>query len=268
LSLHQGNLDLDPEQSHNLSTEWSVFDSFSFTSFFARLNASYTKDKINWSRTINENLEQTVMPVNVDYDYRAGAGFDFTTPIRRLGIEISTNLNESWNRGINVINSQNNINTNLSHSLKLTINNRKKNKWDASGGASVSITDTRYSIQEELNNRYFNFSYFTDIRFTPNEHWHFRCRASVINYNSMSFNESLEIPLIGAEINYYFLSGKRAVITLAAIDILDKNTSFQRISDVNYLMQRNTNVLGRYVLLSFKYRMNSFGGKGAGYYQK
>ena len=261
LSLHKGNIDLDPEQSHSLSTEWSVFDSFSFTSFFARLNASYTKDKINWSRTINENLEQTVMPVNVDYDYRAGAGFDFRTPVRRLGIEISANLNESWNRGINVINSQNNINTNLSHSIKLTINNRKKNKWDASGGASVSMTDTWYSIQEELNNRYFNFSYFTDIRFTPNDHWHFRCSASVINYNSISFNESLEIPLIGAEINYYFLSGNRAVITLAAIDILDKNTSFQRISDVNYLMQRNTNVLGRYVLISFKYRMNKFVGK-------
>ena len=126
------------------------------------------------------------------------------------------------------------------------------------------MTDTWYSIQEELNNRYFNFSYFTDIRFIPSDHWNFRCRASVINYNSMSFNESLQIPLIGAEINYYFLSGKRAVITLAAVDILNKNTSFQRISDINYLMQRRTNVLGRYIMLTFKYRMNKFGGsKGA-----
>ncbi|MFC2096780.1 outer membrane beta-barrel protein [Bacteroidota bacterium] len=268
LSLHQGNIDLVPEYNHSVNIDWRIFDEYSFTSFFTRLNGRYTKDKINLSRTINERLEQMLIPVNVPWNYNASAYFDFSTPLRPLGIEINATINENFNRGINVINEEDIINTNLTHSLELSINNRTKNKLDASIGASLSMTDFWYSnqdsIQKDLNNTYFNTSYFTDIRYTPSDSWNFRITANITNYNSQSFRESISIPLIGAEISYYFLTGKRAVISLTAVDLLDKNTSLRRISDVNYLMQQKTNILGRYIMFSFKYRLNKFGGSAEG----
>lgn len=258
LSLYQGNSQLEPEYRHTLGMEWRVFDQFSFTSFFTRLSAHYTENKIGMSRTISDDLQQYVTPVNVPWNYGGNGSFNFSTPIRPLDVEIALKVNESFNRGINIINHQDNIGSHLTHSLGFDINNRNKNIWDAEVGASVSITDSWYSIQDDQNNRYYNFSYFGVIRWTPSDKFNIQIDADITNYNSQSFNESISIPLIGAEINFYFLSGNRAVLSLEAVDILNKNTGLTRISDINYLMQRTSNMLGRYVMLSFKYRLNYF----------
>lgn len=259
LSLYEGNSELEPEYRHNLGLEWRIFDQFSFTSFFTRLSANYTTNKIGMSRTISDDLQQYVTPVNVPWGYGANASINFSTPIRPLDIEIALALNENYQRGINVINSQDNIGSHLTHSLKFDVNNRNKNILDAEVGASVSMTNSWYSIQDDLNNRYYNFSYFGTVRWTPSDRFNILIDADVTNYNSQSFNESISIPLFGAEMNFYFLSGNRAVLSLQAVDILNKNTGLTRISEINYLMQRTSNILGRYVLLSFKYRLNKIG---------
>lgn len=260
LSVVYGNRNLRPELQNNLNIHWIIFDQFSFTSFFTNLNASYTKDKINWARTIDDQFGQTATLINVDEDYSARASMDFSTPIRKLGIKINAGLSENWNRGINLVNGIPNINTNLGHKFSLSVDNRTKNKWDVVAGGSVRVTDARYSLQESLNNRYTDFSYFTEIRFNPNEHWDFFLSADVTNYNDQSFGNSINVPLIGAEISYFFLENKRASITLQGADLLDKNTGIQRISEMNYLRETRSNIIGRYVMLSFKYRLNKFGG--------
>ena len=208
------------------------------------------------SRTISDDLQQYVTPVNVPWNFGGNGNFNFSTPIRPLDVVIALKVNESFNRGINIINHQDNIGSHLTHSLGFDINNRNKNIWDAEVGASISMTDSWYSIQEDQNNRYYNFSYFGVVRWTPSEKFNIKIDADITNYNSQSFNESVSIPLIGAEMNFYFLSGNRAVLSLEAVDILNKNTGLMRISDINYLMQRTSNMLGRYVMLSLKYRLN------------
>lgn len=259
LNLYQGNSQLEPEFRHNFGMEWRVFDQFSFTSFFTSLSANYTENKIGMARTINDKLEQFVTPINVPWGYGGNGRFNFSTPIRPLDVEIALSLNESFNRGINVINNEDNIGSSLTHSFRFDVNNRNKNVWDGEIGASVSMTDSWYSIQEDLNMRYYNFSYFGSLLWTPSDKFNIRVDADVANYNSQSFSESISIPLFGAEMNFYFLSGNRAVLSLQAVDILNKNTGLKRISDINYLMQQTSNMLGRYVLLSFKYRLNMMG---------
>jgi len=264
LSLYYGNRDLKPEYSHDLYFNWWLFDSFSFTSVFANLNAGYVQDKINWSRTINDSLGQTLTLVNVPSDYNISGSIDFSTPIRKLGLTIHASLRESWNRGISLVNSVENINTNLSHKLTLSFDNRKKDKWDINFGASFSLTDARYSVQESLNNRYFDLAYFAEVRFTPSDHWSFAATADVINYNARTFNDAVSIPLIGAEVNFYFLKNNRGLFTLSAFDLLNKNTGIDRISEMNYLRETRSNTIGRYVMLSFKYRLNKFNDKSTG----
>jgi len=259
LSLYQGNIDLKPEYRHNINLYLSIFDQFSFTSFFVRLNGTYTKDKISWSQTINEDLVKMNSPVNVPWDYTAYAYMNFSTPIRPIGIKINLTLTENWNRGINIINSDENTVNTLSHSINLSIENRIKEKLDAKIGSSISLTDSKYSIQESLNNLYFNTVYYGDVYYNPNDNWNFQFTARVINYNSESLNESLSVPTIDAAVSYYFLKGNRAVLTLRGIDLLDKNTGFQQISDINYLMQVQSNTISRYVMLSFKYRLSRMG---------
>ncbi|MCD6347817.1 MAG: outer membrane beta-barrel protein [Bacteroidales bacterium] len=260
LSVFHGNRNLKPEFRNNLFMHWIIFDQFSFTSLFTSLNATYTKDKINWSRTINDQFEQTATLINVDDDYNANARMDFSTPIRKLGVKFNAGISETWNRGMNIVNGIENTTTNLSHHISMSIENRTKKKWDIIAGGSISLTDAKYSLQESLNNRYTDFAYYTELRFNPNDHWNFFVSADVTNYNDKSFGSSISIPLIGAEVSYFFLKNKRASISIQGADLLNKNKGIQRVSEMNYLRETRSNIIGRYVMLSFKYRLNKFGG--------
>lgn len=258
LQFFTGNNDLLPEYRHNARFSWLMFDQFSATSIFASANATYTRDKIIFARTIHDNLSQQIDLINGDNDYRAGANLDFTTPIRKLGLDINLRFSESWNRGISFVNDVENINTNFSHTLSLYLNNRKKDKWDLMIGGRIQITDAKYSLQESLNNRFVNMSGYSDISYTPNDKWFFSFSTDITRYSEETFGEAVNIPILRAEISHYFLKANRATLTLSAHDLLDKNKGLERISEMNYLLERQTNVLGRYAMLTFKYRLNKF----------
>ncbi|MFC2107060.1 outer membrane beta-barrel protein [Bacteroidota bacterium] len=256
-----GNRELKPEHSNSVHINWMYFDQFSFTSLFASISGNYTKDKINWSRDINPQLVQKIKTVNVKDDYDLSASIDYSTPIRKLGIKIRANLRESYNRGRSIINKVENINTRISHKLSLSFDNRKKEKWDLVTGAKAELSNSQYSVQDAMNNRYFDLSWFADIRYNPNESWNFEVSADITNYSSENFDDPMTVPLIGAEITYYFLKNKRGALVLQGYDLLNKNTGIFRSSDINYQMERKTNIIGRYVMLSFKYRLNKFAKK-------
>ncbi len=261
LVIHSGNINLKPEYSHGLQLNWIYFDQFSFTSIFASLNSSYTIDKINWSRMVNPDLSEVNTLINVDHDYRMDGSFDFSTPIKWLGLDFNARLNETWNQGLSMVNGEENINTNFVHSLFVSFSNRKNEKLDVSIGGSISITDANYSRQESLNKVYYNTVVFTDVVFTPNDNWHFSLTADLSRYDEESFGSSITVPLLKAEFTRYFLRNRRGVISLELFDILDKNKGVERITEMNYQLERQSNTIGRYAMLTFKYRLNKFDNK-------
>ena len=133
LYLFYGNRDLEPEYSHRLGIYWWIFDQFSFTSFLASASFNYTSNKINYSRIINDQLGQEIRLINVDSDITANANIDFSTPIRLIGIKTNINLDETYNRGINLVDGIENDITSFNHRLSLIFENRKKEKWDVKG---------------------------------------------------------------------------------------------------------------------------------------
>jgi hypothetical protein len=241
---------------------WLIFDQFSFTSLMMALSGGYTTDKINWSTTVTEDLVQISTLSNVDWDYRGRLNVDFSTPIRKLGVKINLDVEESWNRGQSIVNNVVNVYNTISQRYAFSADNRKKNKWDVESGLGVVLTNTRYDIQESLNANYFDLSWFGEFRYTPTEKWNFMATADVAGYSSLGLDESILIPLIRAEVSYYFLAHKRGVLTLSGHDLLDKNQSVVRISELNYMRETRSNTIGRYVMLTFKYRLNKFASKG------
>ncbi|MEZ4999867.1 MAG: outer membrane beta-barrel protein [Bacteroidales bacterium] len=162
LSLFYGNQELEPEYIHSATINWWIFDQFSFTSLLSSARVSYTKNKINYSRSVDENLVQTLRLVNVESDLSAGGTIDFSTPIKRLGIKVNLSLDENYNRGINIVNDTENMITSLTHRASLTFDNRRKERiWDVNTGFGVTLTNARIFIfKENLNNTYYDLSWF------------------------------------------------------------------------------------------------------------
>lgn len=260
----RGNQELKPELARDYRLMWILFDQFSFVSWFNSLNFTQTSDKINWNRTIDSNLVQYLKAENVRTDYRLNASSEFSTPIRKLKINTSIELSESWNRGINYINNRENISNTYTHEITWRIDNRKKEKVDVSIGTTFSFNQAFYSIQNSLNNTYTNQVYFIDANYKPNDKWYFGFNADISNYNSQSFNQSLSVPLLKAEMTRYFLKNNRASFTVSVFDILNKNTGIVRNADQTGIQEVTSNIIGRYVLFNLKFRLNQFGEQNSG----
>jgi len=264
LLLYYGNRDLRPEYIHSAGASWWLFDQFSFTTLLTGVNVSYTHDKIGYARTVDSGLGQAVTLVNTDNDWSAGADVDFATVVRPLSVRVNLSLAEEFRSGSGFVNGVENTTTGLSHRISLTLENRKKEKWDLETGTTLTLSTSRYSLQSSLNNSYSDMSWFATATFTPGDHFSFSASADVTNYSAGSFNESQLVPLLGAGINYYFMKSRRATLTLAGVDLLDRNRGIIRESDLNYLIEKRSSIIGRYIMLSFKYRLNKAGDMNGG----
>jgi hypothetical protein len=258
LNIYVGNPELEPAYSHDLSLRWSIFDQFSFTAMFARIGGSYTMNSIGVSRTTTENFTQVISPVNVPYQYSVYSFVYFGTPIRPLGIKINLRSRESYNSGITIVNGEENINTSLTHSLWGNVENRKKDKWHVSAGGSVSLTNSWFSVSNRQNNQYYNTSYFGEVNYNPTDNWSFEAEGNVVNYNSENFTESFSIPIINAGITYFIgKTGYKTSVSLKGYDLLDKNTSIKQVTESNFILQEETNTIGRRIMLEFRYKMGN-----------
>ncbi len=256
LSVYQGNLDLRPEYQHAIYLNYMLFDQFSFTSLFTHLNFSYTRDKINYAKTIAADLSQTLTLVNTPADYTGSAGFDFSTPIRPVKLNFRFSFDEQYDRGINYINAEENTIDAFTHSASISFDNRKKDKIDFRIGASLDYTIATYSIATAQNSRYVTNTGFLELEYTPSTLWRFSFNADVNRYAIIGLDNETIVPLLQAEISRYILKSNRGTISLSGYDLLNKNTGVVQTSAYNYLQTTASNTIGRYVLLRFKYRIN------------
>jgi hypothetical protein len=209
------------------------------------------------SQSVNDDLTLFNTPVNVSSNFFISSNIDVSTPIRSLGIIFSATSQESWSRGINIINTAENIQSVFSHTIDINFGNRRKRNWDIKTGGSITLNDSKFSISETNNNIFFNTTNYIDFRYTPNDQWSFDTSANVVNFNSKNFTESVSIPLINATINYNFLEGNKAGLALYIHDLLNRYSGFERISGANFLMEQERNNIGRYVMLTFNLRRGS-----------
>ncbi|MBL7713292.1 MAG: TonB-dependent receptor [Chitinophagaceae bacterium] len=260
LSGIRGDLSLQPEYQHNINLGYRHHNQFEMSSVFADINAQYTQNKIGTALTILPNLGREAQWINIPYAANLYFNGTYSRPIRKLGMDINADLNESLQLSESPVNDVANKTTSFTHQAGLTLSNRKrKDKWNARLGLTVQISDARYSISRELNNVFSNYSGTAYLSYQPNKKWFFSVDARLKYYTARSFAEPISIPLISAELTRYFLKNQRASVTFRIFDLLDKNQSVIRQGQGNFLVQQRSDVLQRYGMLSLSYKLNKVG---------
>ena len=259
LMLTRGNPNLVPEYNHTANALYTSFDQFNMATFAASLRGSYTKDNIGYSRSITADLAQQLEFVNTPYEWSGQLDLSYSRPVKRIGLNIDVRINERWTQSIHPVNQVNNRNNTLSHTLDLSFSKIKSDVLDLRWGGVLNFSDSRYSINKEMNNQYNNYSGFVQLGYRPHVNWNMSVSGDITHYTARSFDQSLTIPLLHAELSRYIFANQRGAISLKAFDLLDKNKAIQRSSQLNYLMERSSNTIGRYVMLSLSYRLNKAG---------
>ena len=257
MQLTQGNPMLKPAYVHQANLSWFFFDNFSFVSIFADAQLAFTQNKISISRHILQDYSQKVTYVNVAEDWMARGLIDFSIPIRKLKITSHLRSNETYNKGISLVNDIATSTITLGHDYELSIENRKKTNWDVSIGARYNITTTHFTLQSELDNRFRKVGLFGTIDYTLLKRWNFEVKADLTNYSTNGSSNSTFVPLISTTISYYFMKNNRATLALTLFDLLNRNTGIQQIAQLNYFQTTRSTMLSQYALLKFSYKLKS-----------
>ena len=139
--------------------------------------------------------------------------------------------------------------------MNFLVQNTNKRKVDLKAGVTYRRNNTRFSLEKDLDRKFTTQKYFGMVDFDISKKLNFNTQLDYIVYTDNNFSIKQEIPIWNAAISYSL--SKNNNIKLVLIDLLNKNIDVFRRSTLNYFEETNLQSLGRYIVLSYTYKLNS-----------
>jgi hypothetical protein len=252
-----GNPALKQEFIQNLNVFFSNFDIKTFRFITANIGIGTTSNKIvNSTDSINKVVIIT-KPVNMQGTYNTNAFFSVGFPVKKFkgsNLNFSTILN--YNHDVNEVYKEKNVTGRLLLSQLFGINYNYKEKLDFGINGNLSYNNTRYSLQQDLNESYFTQTYSADISYTFKKEFILYTDLDYVINSGRSEGYNLNIPMLNAALGKQFLKNKAAELKISVFDMLKQNKSINRTTVDNYYEDTRSNVITRYFLISFTYNLN------------
>lgn len=258
-----GNEDLEPQYTQNVWVNYGKWNSFNNSGFFSYISAARVDNVISTSQSIDSNYVRTFTPENFDQaTWRINASVNYRFGIDLIGMNLRMRANGGYNNSPNRINGELNTTENTNVGGSLGLETFRNDFWNLNFGGELTYNWSSYSLQERLNQEYLNHSYYANLEWTPTKQLGMETGVNLQTYSSASFAEDQFVPLWNANIRYNFLKDGTAQLKLTVFDILNQNRGVSRFANLNSIVERQTNSLGRYFMLSFLYKFNSVAGSG------
>ncbi|MCY4780920.1 TonB-dependent receptor [Sphingobacterium sp. UT-1RO-CII-1] len=264
-----GNPELDPEFTHRGQLRFRSGDFQKGKTFFAMLNASLTKDKIvsfNKRYSVQgDGIHQEVRYMNEsDPIYSINSFYHYGRSLKNKTYNIMYMGGVNYNRNISYIAEDPNAtegNKNVTNNTVLTqglfFRYNPSENLEINPGVRYSYNITKSSLPQYSQG---NVSAITpaligSVNLTP---------TTIFGADlSKTFNKGYrnqENPfIINTYIEQKLLKGQRGTIRLQAFDLLNEQVNINRtVGDI--LTDSRTNRLGRYVMLTFTFRLQKFSG--------
>lgn len=269
LNLRSGNSNLGQSYGHRLFTHFSTTNPNSMTNLFIGGGVSLTDNYIG-NQVVFANRDtilanygvlpagaQYTYPINLDghYNIRGFASFGF--PFAPIKSNINLSANTSYTNAPSRINDNINFARTASYGGGLTISSNFSQNMDFTLATNANLSNVKNTMNIASDNNYFSQNSSARIN------WIFLNRFVVNSdfsyyYNlGLASNLNVNYAMWNAAIGYKFLPRNAAEIRLQAFDILNNNTSLSRSFEDTYYEDVLSNVLNRYFMLTFSYKIQS-----------
>lgn len=257
LNLSSGNPNLRPGYAHLFRLSYTQFDPASSIGFFAFINSTYTTNAIAYSQTVDpETLVRLTVPVNVDYNLRLSGNFNFGFPIRKINSRFSVGPTYTYNRGITLINFQENRSDSRTYGGTVRYDYTFKEVLTLGLSANLSQNKTEYSFNTTQNQQYLNETYSSDLSINFLKNYTFNTTYDFYHYRSQTTGFDQTIPILNLSVSRFLLKNNVGELKFAVVNALDKSMGVSQTATSNYLQQETMNNLGRYYMISFTYALN------------
>ncbi|MDX5346554.1 MAG: outer membrane beta-barrel protein [Hymenobacteraceae bacterium] len=271
LLLSTGNPELKQNYTHTLVARYGQSNLEKARNFFGFVYASTTQNYIANSTTIatRDTLlgnglllprgSQLTRPVNLDGYYNLRSFFTYGMPVDLLKSNLNLNTGVGYNQSPGLINGRLNQtdNLNLSSGFVLSSNISEKVDFSVSYNAAYNIVNNK--LQPELNNNYFSHNSGARLNWIFWKGFLFDTNLNHTLYSGLNsgFNQSYLLWNMG--IGKKLFANERGEIKLSVFDLLNENTNISRNVTETYVEDQRTNVLNRYLMLTFTYNLRHFG---------
>ena len=268
-----GNPDLNQSVSHSVRLHCAFNNPTTSRFLFLMSSFTFTQDYIATSSvmaTVDSVLSngitlpagtQLSQPVNLDGYMSGNVNLTFSTPLKWLGCNLGLSLGARVSRTpgfyngnrveshSNTLNGGVNLSTGFSENTDVNISyNPSYNIMSSSQTASANYNYYGHTLRATLS------QYFLQQRFvfaTSVAHNFSSGMGDQYDQNNVAWNAAL-----GVE----FLSRKQAEFRLRVSDILNSAQSSSRSIQDAYISTSQTDVIGRYAMLTFTYKFKDVGG--------
>lgn len=255
-ALYTGNPDLKTEKTNSFLATANVHDFNSSISFNARLQYQNASDAIIRNVTIDDDYVRTISYQNSGTKTRFNALANVSKKINSLGLRFSLKNKFSYNAANSIVNFDLNEVVSQDYLINLIVQNNSKRRIDLKAGATYIVNNTSFSIENNLDRKFTTQKYFGMIDLDVSKRFNINTQFDYIVYTDNKFSIRQQIPIWNAAMSYA-LTKNNNIVKLVLIDLLDKNVDVFRRSTLNYFEETNLQSLGRYVVLSYTYKLNT-----------
>lgn len=259
LSIQLGNPNLIPEYEHSVWISYNLWDQLTFTSFYVTLYGSLDQNAIVNKQTIGDDFRTVFQPVNLGTSANGGLYFGYNGEIKKV-IKYNIRGGASINQQQVLINE--NASERLSHNYNIYVSfgNKKKKVVDASISARANLGNSIYSQNDALNVTSLNHSYTAKVRVTIAKKWNLQTDFNYSIFDDLGFGENFAIPIWSASVSRTFFKSDQLKIELSAENLLNEAFRVNRYAWDGNITETQTNLLGRYFMISVAYKINKMGG--------
>lgn len=254
-SIRTGNPNLKTEKTDNIVFIANVHDFKSSLSFNSKIQFQYSDDAIISVINTDEDYIKTRTYENNGNRKRLSTFLSFGRKINGLGIRYTIKNRNFYSSSNSLVNMQLNEVKSKNFMFSLSLENYNKSVFDVKAGASYSINNTNFSILSDLDRKFSKQQYYSMFDLDITKKLNFNTQFDYVIYSDDKFTSNQELPIWNASVSYAF-SKNNNILKLVLIDLLDKNIDLYRRSTQNYFEETTSESLGRYVVLSYTYRLN------------
>lgn len=248
-----GNPDLKPSFSNNLSITNNGYVFLKNMWNYQSLNITYTQNSITNNRTIDPITGYTVTkPINTDGNLNVslwgGTGFKH----KKTDIDVQLNVNGSYSRFADVINSNTSFSNTVNSGLGFTLNKSKKNKYDISVSNNYNYNYNK-NAQSASTNKFSTNTFNADGTIYYKKVWSF-----ITNYEYFSrgkineFIGPINNHIVNLQLQKTFKNNEFTVFVKVR-DLLNQNISINRYFYANTFVEDENQRLRRYYMIGFSW---------------
>ncbi len=270
LQLSSGNPNLKQSYTHSLFSRYTTSNTDNNSTFFFMVRGTATKDYVGNNTIIAENDMvirdgvtlarggQYTTQTNLDGYYSLSAFTTYGTPINPLRSNINLNLSAGITRIPGRINGDINYSNNRNVGLGFVFSSNISEKIDFTLSSNTNMNFVKNTLNSNADNNFLNQA----TRLSANYiFWKGMVLNTELNhqfYSGLIASSNQNFLLWNAGLAKKIFKKQQGEIRLSVFDILGQNASFAQTFTDAYNQTVRTNVLQRYLMLTFTYNIRSF----------